>query len=63
MIANGHKVSFWGDENAQIDCGDGFLTLVNILKDTEMCTYTGVNCMECELHFNKVVLFKLMKLM
>lgn len=36
-MAKGCGVSFWGDENSKIGCGDGH-TALNILKSIELYT-------------------------
>ena len=44
MTANENRVSFGGDENVlELDGGDGFTNLVNILKTIEL--YTLKECM------------------
>lgn len=42
VTANVHRVSFAGNENTpKFDCGDGFLSLVNIPKVTESYSLKG----------------------
>lgn len=36
VTMNGHKISFWGDRNIKLDCGDGRVTL-NIRQKPVNC--------------------------
>ena len=59
--ANGHKVSFWGDENVlKLDCDDGCTTLKISFK-TVNCTVhlKWVNFMDCKLYLYKVAFNKI----
>lgn len=54
MIVNEYRVSFWGDENVLKLIMVMLHYCVNILE-TMHCTFKRVNCVLCELYFNKSV--------
>jgi hypothetical protein len=55
VIANGYKVSWWGNENILKLASDDGCTTLATLKTSELHTLKGLIFMACKLLLNKAI--------